>query len=289
MMTTTTTATTKAHYESHSADSYEQAFFYQAGAYTERLCELVQERLQLNNNNSNHNDHNDHNIKKRLLDIGGGTGNFTRMLVQNTNATAVVVDPFLESSNANNANQDDRVTFVAEPAEAFINPPPSTDDESCWWRTNYDIVLLKEVAHHFADEDRKPMFRGMWNGLRPSTDGAPSLLLITRPKYEIDYPLWDEARAVWAQNQPSLELFEAELKEAGFIDIQHTIEPYPCSIALEKWQTMIKARFWSTFSNFTDEALEEACERIANDEKHRVKDGVIHFEDRLLFITAKKV
>jgi hypothetical protein len=51
---------------------------------------------------------------------------------------------------------------------------------------------------------------------------------------------------------------------------------------------MIKARFWSTFSNFTDQELEEACQRITRDEANRVDEkGDIHFEDHLLFITAR--
>ena len=264
--------TTKAHYEGHSADSYEGAFFYEAGAYTEHLCALVKDCLQLTQAAK----------PKRMLDIGGGTGNFTRMLVKDTKVTAVVVDPFLEKGKGD----IDGVSFVAEPAESFMKDP-STDQEK-GWRNNYDYVLLKEVAHHFADQDRLPIFRGMCQGLRPS-DGPPSLLLITRPQIDIDYPLWDAARKVWQENQPSLDKFVAELRDAGFTEIQHTISPYPCAIALDRWQSMIKARFWSTFSNFSDDQLAEACKRIAEDEKHRIKDGVIEFEDRLLFITAKKV
>jgi len=289
MTSTTSTSSTspKDHYKAHSAESYEQAFFYEAGAYTEHLCVLVQDRLKLKAQQQQ---------TKRLLDIGGGTGNFTRMLVKDTNVSAVVVDPFLEKSDeADDGGGDaNNVRFVAEPAEAFMKDLPEISDENDnttnWWRKNYDFVLLKEVAHHFADADREPIFRGMWQGLRPSLlSHHPSLLLITRPQYEIDYPLWDEARHVWAQNQPSLETFVAELQRAGFCDIQHTIEPYPCSVSLERWQSMVKARFWSTFSHFSDEQLESACQTIAENEKHRIKDGVIEFEDRLLFISARKI
>lgn len=286
-MRTTSSSTTTAedHYKAHSAESYEQAFFYEAGAYTERLCSLVQDRLQLKAQPQQPQ-------QKRLLDIGGGTGSFTRMLVKETNVSAVVVDPFLEKSSEADDDKDDSVRFVAEPAEAFMKDvvDNSDPDDTNWWRSNYDFVLLKEVAHHFAEADREPIFRGMWKGLRPTSSSShPSLLLITRPQYEIDYPLWDEARHVWAQNQPSLKTFVSELRRAGFCDIQHTIEPYPCSVPLGRWQSMVKSRFWSTFSHFSDEQLETACETIAENEKHRIKDGVIMFEDRLLFISAKKI
>ena len=77
--------------------------------------------------------------------------------------------------------------------------------------------------------------------------------------------------------------------EAGFSNIDHSIEAYPCSIKLDQWQDMIKGRFWSTFSFFTDKELEQACQKIAKAEAHRIDEGgFVHFEDRLLFITASK-
>ena len=291
----------QAHYEAHSAESYEQAFFYEPGVYTERLCSLVRARLQLTVNNAVVVDADPlppPRRRRRLLDIGGGTGNFTRMLIKDTKLSAIVVDPFLEQSQCGETDTSgENVLFVAEPAEAFMetmfNEDGANNDESKnWWKRNYDYVLMKEVAHHFADQDRTAIFRGMWQGLRSTSDkngGPPSLLLITRPQHDIDYPLWDQARQVWADNQPSLETLVEQLRDAGFQDIQHTIEAYPCVVGLERWQAMVKARFWSTFSHFSDEQLLEACDKIAQNEQHRIKDGVIEFEDRLLFVSAKKL
>jgi hypothetical protein len=66
------------------------------------------------------------------------------------------------------------------------------------------------------------------------------------------------------------------------------VEAYPCSIPLERWLGMIKQRFWSTFSSFSDEELELACKLIAETETHRLdKQGRIHFEDRLVFLSAR--
>jgi hypothetical protein len=147
--------------------------------------------------------------------------------------------------------------------------------------------LLKEVAHHFDSAKRVDIFRGIFQGLEPSSD--TSVLIITRPQIEIDYPLWDEARQVWKDNQPSALEFCDELEKAGFVDIHHSLEGYPCQIALERWQSMVKGRFWSTFSNFSDDELEDACERIAKEYQDRIdEEGVLQFEDRLVFISARK-
>lgn len=196
---------------------------------------------------------------------------------------AIVIDPFLEKSVSVD-DKDAVVRFISAPAESFMEQHDVEHD----WKTGYHQILMKEVAHHFADADRIPIFKGMFQGLLPS-DGPPSILIITRPQKDIDYPLWDEARLVWEQNQPSLDQFISELESAGFMDVKHSIEEYPCTVALDRWQSMVKRRFWSTFSHFSDDALEAACEKIAENERHRLKNGILHFEDRLLFITAKKL
>jgi hypothetical protein len=294
-----TTATkvdiTKSHYETHSAKSYESAYFYEVGPYMQHLRNLCHNKLQLDNNWENASTGTTTSTINRriLLDIGGGTGTFTRMLIEGTeNCEAIVIDPFLEQSS-----NDNSIQFIKAPAEAFINITSINHQNSN--DTNNDLllpqqyhqILMKEVAHHFATQDRIPIFRGMYHGLIPTSTNItiPSILLITRPQTDIDYPLWDAARDVWKQNQPSVDDFIQELHTAGFVNVQYTMESYPCSISLKRWQGMIQSRFWSTFANFTDEELNDACDVIATNEKYRITDdGIIHFEDRLLFITGCK-
>lgn len=289
-------STTQSHYESHSADSYESAYFYEVGAYTKHLSDLCRSRLKLESLSestpttttiSNY-----HQQQRFLLDIGGGTGSFTKSLIQSTDCRAAVIDPYLEQQQPSiletrEDNNNSSIEFVAAPAESFMNEPMPEEMD---WRTGYHQILLKEVAHHFSEKDRIPIFHGLWNGLVPTNEGSfPSFLMITRPHLDIDYPLWDAAKEVWARNQPSLQQFTSELTAAGFTDIHHTIETYPCSIPLKRWQSMVKARFWSTFADFSDAELDEACAEIAaNASQGDEWDGNLNFEDRLLFITANK-
>lgn len=261
---------TKTHYEGHSSSSYESAFFYEPGVYQEYLRDKVRARLRLTSE-SNH----------TLIDIGGGTGNFTRTITEGTRVTAIVVDPFLDSSDEA-TNKTDSIQFVKAAAEDYKDPPSANS-----WRTGYSQVLLKEVIHHIAAADRVPVLRGIREGLSTSgVEVAPAILIITRPQREIDYPLWLEAREVWAQNQPSLEELVHDLKKAGFHNIEHTVEAYECRIPLARWKDMVKARFWSTFSSFSDHELAKACDAIEQNETERTINGNISFEDRLLFIVA---
>lgn len=200
---------------------------------------------------------------------------------------STVVDPFLDPTASGKAVTG--LDFVKESAEVFMN----SNDDAKPWRKGYHKVLLKEVAHHFKAADRAKIFRGIYNGLEAMAgdgDSNSSLLIVTRPQVDIDYPLWDEARRVWKDNQPSADDFITELEQAGFVNIHQTLEPYPCQIPLDRWQSMVRKRFWSTFSNFSDQELEAACETIAKDYADRVvgEDGILHFEDRLVFISAGK-
>jgi len=308
------------HYESHTSTSYESAFFYSEGDYTQWLCNLVRDRFNIHEETDGNNQlssccnchkADDQSLirKKRvLLDVGGGTGNFTSMVIQGVDAmNAVVVDPFLPATTLSSASGSDdvddeqqkKLQFVKAAAEEFI---PHTNDEHTdnptdenvvpWWKTDYNHILLKEVVHHFDSKERVGIFTGLRNGMLSSDeegkeDNSPSLLIVTRPQIDIDYPMWPAAKKVWAANQPSADDIEADLHSAGFTDIKRDIKSYPCEIKLKTWLGMVRNRFWSTFSRFTNEEIEAGCDIIAKEAKPD-EEGKIKFEERLLFITANK-
>lgn len=290
------------HYQVHyKADSYDNAYFYEPGAYMEHLVNLVRDRLQLTRQQ-----------QRCILDIGGGTGTFAQALVENVDlgSKIVVVEPFLDPSVADASDVDASstsralpdVSFVRASAEDFLVPPTPEN-----WRTKfidrhhggYDQIMIKEAVHHFREEDRVGIFRGMREGLRNNRKTSdtikPSLLIITRPQIDIDYPLWDQAFSVWKENQPSVEEIEADLQQAGYTEFERFVEPIECRISLSRWQAMVKSRCWSTFSNFTDEELEGACAMIAENARNNPNnisgetlqdDIVLRFEDRLIFLEA---
>ncbi|KAL3910374.1 MAG: hypothetical protein SGILL_007715 [Bacillariaceae sp.] len=312
------TELTSQHYEVHADNaSYEKAYFYKPGAYMEHLVKLHVDRMGLQQPMGAAGD----DISRRILDIGGGTGNFAQALVESVSKEAessstpssspdnikiVVVDPFLDPTTSAQQDQDSlskAISFVKAGAEAFLEEHVtdgyfSNATDSSWKQPgSYHQILMKEIVHHLDAKDRVGIFRGMHHGLatiKPTNNRSkdkpmPSILIVTRPQVEIDYPLWDKARQVWKENQPSLQELADDLQAAGFHSVMYTIESYPCSIALDRWQSMIQTRFWSTFSNFSDEELAEACRRIAQEYRDRIDDtGTIHFEDRLVFLTACK-
>lgn len=295
------------HYGNHcKADSYDNAYFYEPGAYMEHLVALVRDQLKLTQQQRS---------SRCILDIGGGTGTFSHALIENddTGSRVVVVEPFLGPEDGENgiapaSTTPPAVSFVKASAEDFLAPPK----EDCW-RTQllqhqhggYDQILVKEVVHHFHEKDRVGIFRGMREGLRPAgetpknnnndDDNAtiPSVLIITRPKVDIDYPLWGAAREIWKANQPGAEELEDDLRAAGYAFVEKRVEPIECNISLSRWQGMVRSRCWSTFSNFTDDELEDGCSIIAEEARKDPRnflnsngETILRFEDRLIFLAA---
>ena len=323
---TGSTKTTKDHYVGHTSKSYESAFFYSGGDYTQNLCEKVLSTLMVDHNTYDSetdswkslgkDEKNNFTIKQndrlRLMDIGGGTGNFTKMMVENTTSMdAVVIDPFLASSDMEQFDilshhpTNNQIFFVKAGAEEFMEDAKTDKDFEYkpWWKDNYDICLMKEVIHHFSQKDRIPILKGIYSSLLPISNQkkqtsltgqiTPSILIVTRPQKDIDYPLWPEAKEVWALNQPSEEEIMNDLKKAGFEQINCSMNKYECKISLDTWCSMVQNRFWSTFSNFSDQELKDACFYITEKySKHYENDQTkkeISFEDRLLFIKGQKL
>jgi hypothetical protein len=70
------------------------------------------------------------------------------------------------------------------------------------------------------------IFRGIYEALAAipdrstnNNDPIPSILIITRPQIDIDYPLWEQARQVWRESQSSIEEYAHEVREAGFVRV----------------------------------------------------------------------
>lgn len=278
-------ASTATHYATHSASSYEEAYFYEPGAYMQYLVDLVIQRMRFGTTITGC-------APRHLADIGGGTGNFANELVKHcpsNNLHVTVVEPFLEETTSSELTKGNDVAFVKAPAEVFLSPPSDSDN---WRKQEFHQVLIKETIHHLDEKVRVDILKGLYNELKAfprncDANNTPSILIITRPQVEIDYPIWNAARKVWKENQPSSELLQQELQMAGFVDIKCTMEKYDSSISLTRWQSMVRNRFWSTFADFTDEELEAGCQELAS-ERPPDEDGIIHFEDRLLFISGRK-
>ena len=146
-----------------------------------------------------------------------------------------------------------------------------------------DRVLINEMIHHFTTEEQPVFFARLFEGMRP----GGVCLTVTHPhEGKGRYPFFDAAFKVWRDNQPPAERFVKVMEGAGFAV---TTETHEFAVVLPQavWLQMLRGRFWSTFSHFTDSELSAGVEEV---ERNFPADaeGNITFKEALVFLTATK-
>ena len=153
------------------------------------------------------------------------------------------------------------------------------------------------------------------------------VIIMTRPATCAHFPLWPAVNAKWAKGQNHS--YVRALMEAGFgsepvadcgsapgtvandpgaaaaargeeressstatggVEVQR--RSFPVEMRKSQWCGMVKSRFWSVLSGFTDVEVERALAEEVEWKKFVVSDGsdeldpMLRFEDQLLFIVA---
>lgn len=200
-----------------------------------------------------------------LVDIGGGTGSFTRRLMEEFQiAKAYCVEP--SAPMCNEAAKFENITALCMDAHAFMST-----------KTPFSKLLLKEVIHHIDERER------FWQAVYTQLPDTGKLLIITRPQ-DIAFPLFASAKAAFSKNQPPYELFESQLKRCGF-DVVTAKRSHTFTIPKEHWYEMLRHRFMSDLGSFSDEEIEAGINEI---EASYATEESIDIIDRLIFIIATK-
>lgn len=199
-----------------------------------------------------------------LADIGGGTGTFTSRLMEEAGLQkAYCIEP--SGAMCEEAAKLENITPFHADAHAFLST-----------RTPFSKLLLKEVIHHI--EDREPF----WNAIFENLPHGGKLLIITRPQ-TVAFPLFQRAKEAFFQNQPSHELFESQLKECGF-HVETVHRSHTFTLPKMSWYEMLRHRFMSDLSLFSDEEIEAGIVEIGQ----IYPEETINIIDNLIFITATK-
>ena len=143
----------------------------------------------------------------------------------------------------------------------------------------YEKCLLKEVVHHFSENEIYQVYQGIYNQL--TEDGT--VLTITRNQ-ETEYPFFSEAVEKWREIQPPIKLFVEAQKICGF-EVALKEVNFEIHISLKDWVDMLKNRFWSHLSEFDDDCLNKGITEI--EERYRGYE-MISFNDCLIFLIGYK-
>jgi len=200
-----------------------------------------------------------------LVDIGGGTGTFTDMLSKKFSPKkAYCVEP--EQRMCDIAKNHSSFTTICSDTFYFINT----------LKYHYSKMLFKEVIHHL--DNRKKL----WNDIFNTIEDNGRILIYTRPQ-NINFPLFQKAKDEFFKNQPHYDSIVNELKDIGF-NVEVSTESFSFKLSKEEWYEMLKAKFMSDLSVFSDEDIMEGIKELEN---HYNSDTFI-IEDEIIFITAYK-
>lgn len=143
----------------------------------------------------------------------------------------------------------------------------------------YNKMLMIQMIHHFPLED----FHESFVNFHKQLEEGGEILIQTRLKYP-DYPFFEKANKIWSEEQEDYKTICSRIEKAGFkVDV--IFFDYQVKMTKEEWFNLIRIKFWSVFSFFTDPQLEEGINelrlRFANTD-------IIEFVDRSVIIQAKK-
>ncbi|MBD3767079.1 MAG: class I SAM-dependent methyltransferase [Gammaproteobacteria bacterium] len=196
------------------------------------------------------------------VDFGAGTGRFSQAIHRYAQpASTLCVEP--DAAMCAIAQQKTELMSLQACDQTFVEQP-----------LRYDALLVKEVIHHLSDR------LSFWRGVKPQLNPNGRILLITRPQ-ETTLALFEQAKARFAQHQPSIDLLCRELQTAGF-DTQVSIIDFPLRQTKSHWYTMLRAKFMSDLVGFSEDEIEAGIIEV---DKHYPGEWITH-ADRLLFVVA---
>ncbi|MGW3625686.1 class I SAM-dependent methyltransferase [Streptomyces sp. NPDC000880] len=247
----------RGHYEELAAE-YDEHWIY-GSDYVHWMSERIAEVLRLGPTD-------------RIADIGSGTGLFAREVAKQLQPRHPIlcVDP-----------SEAMLRQLGTPPRADLTPIVASAEDIAERRTRLpyeqlDAMWLKESVHHVADPAHT--LRGLADRLAP----GGRLLVVMLPA-SIQYPLFKAALARFEELQPDPAVVEGHLRAAG-LEAGLSYVGHELRIDRDKYLGMVRARYMSLLSTFSDNEIEKGIEemRVAHPEP------VLVFPDRFAFVLGRR-
>lgn len=196
---------------------------------------------------------------KIIVDIGCGTCHFTELL---QSKKMICVEPskkmlfFRPQLNNQEKYPMDGLEFMSKT------------------KFGYDTTIFKESIHYFNSDEQINIFKACH--LRSN-----HIIITTRPKIN-HYPWFDKAQINFELSCIDIGDVQQRLENLGFSTIEQQIS-LPIKILRKEWLDLLKKRFWSNLSRFSDEELEYEIGLL-----DLGQERYITFDDHLTLLIASK-
>lgn len=205
-----------------------------------------------------------------VVDLGGGTGLYAREFARRVALTRPVycVDPSPEMLEQAPSEAD--IVTVQASAEDLVS------GQTTGLPGQFDVVVIKEAIHHV--DDRKSVIRGLAGMLKPG-----GRLLIAMLPLCIEYPLFDGALRRYAELQPDPAEIASAMRDSS-LEVTSTRFEFPLEFPAERYFQMVRARYMSLLSLFSDEQIESGIQEIMV----KYHQDRFAFPDRFEFVLGKR-
>ncbi|MDJ0678738.1 MAG: class I SAM-dependent methyltransferase [Xenococcaceae cyanobacterium MO_167.B52] len=205
-------------------------------------------------------------VNDKLVDLGCGTGLFTKGICKQMQLKY----PILCVDSSSEMLKQIPVNHSYEPI--FMDAVEFSSKAN-----NLDKILLKEMIHHVPDKNK--LIANLFNSLNP---GGIFLLILLPPT--IEYPLFELAKKTYEEVQPHYKTIETIFKDVGF-KTEVSFVSYPLSIDKVRYFSMVKNRYMSLLSRFTDGEIQEGLEEMS---AKYLSQSTLDFNDTFVFMVGKK-
>lgn len=178
-----------------------------------------------------------------FVDIGCGTGLYTTRLITRSKSKFSTIAVDISKGMLNEFPPSENLTKLHMSASEFAKG-----------KVRFDKALLKEVMHHI--KDKTEVVNSLCKNLNPN--GV--ILFIISPVI-VNYPLFVKALEL-RQNTKSIEPMIIELLQTQGLRVSVHSKSYPVTFSTVKFLTMVRGRYLSFLSNFSNVELEEGIKEM---------------------------
>ena len=208
-------------------------------------------------------------IKKSdiLVDLGAGSGIYSKGIKRKIELTNDIICVDISDKMLEPVKLPGYKT-IAEDAIQFSER-----------QITYDKIFVKEMIHHISDNQKQELLNNIYSNL---SKGGIFIILLLPPT--IEYPLFNDAIKLYEKEQPHYNIIAEKMNKAGFkTDIEFI--KYPLNIDKNQYFKMVKNRYMSTLSNFSNLEIEQGISEMEDKYKNHKH---LSFDDVFVVIKGQK-